>query len=71
MEIDNIRKYLGKKVFLILKSGYKYKCYLEENAMNGTTLSFKDKFDYDVDIDLSEISYISIAHEDMGKDGKA
>jgi hypothetical protein len=68
MEIDNIKKYLGKRVFLILKSGYKYKCYLEKNSLTGTTLSFKDKFDYDVDIDISEISYISIAREEMGKE---
>jgi len=67
MEIDNIKKYLGKRVFLILKSGYKYKCHLDKNSLNGATLSFKDKFDYDVDIDISEISYISIAREEMGK----
>jgi len=61
MEIETIQKYIDKKVYLILKSGFKYKIILRRDCVKGTTVSFLDKFGVPVDFDLSEIAFITIS----------
>ncbi len=63
MEIETIQKYIDKKVFLILKSGFKYKFILKQDCINGTTISFLDKFNVPVDFDISEIAFITISKQ--------
>lgn len=61
MEKETIQKYIDKKVYLILKSGFKYKIILRRDCVKGTTISFLDRFGVPVDFDLSEIAFITIS----------
>ncbi len=61
MDIETIQKYIDKKVYLILKSGFKYKIILRRACVKGTTISFLDKFNVPVDFDVSEIAFITIS----------
>lgn len=69
MEFENIKKYLEKEVFIRLKNGYVYTFYLSNDSINNNTISFKDKFNIPIDIDISEISFISYAR--IFKNGKS
>jgi len=61
MDIETLEKYIGHKVFLTLKNGFKYKFILNRENISGTTVSFKGKWNEDVDFDISEIAFITIS----------
>jgi hypothetical protein len=63
MDENTITKYLGRKVFLILKNGFMYKVFLGENSFNNNVLSFLDKDNNPVDIDISTIDFITISND--------
>jgi len=63
MEIHDIQKYIGTKVFLVLRNGFKYKIILKEEYIRGNTISFPDKFGNPVDFDVSEISFITLSND--------
>ena len=46
MERDQIRNYLGEKILLILKSGFKYTGTISE--LHDTSLTFLDKYNYKI-----------------------
>jgi len=62
MDIQDIKKYIGFKVFLVLKNGFKYKIILSDEYVKGNTISFLDKFGTPVDFDVSEISFITFSN---------
>ncbi len=64
MEEKNVEKYIGKKVFVILNSGFKYTFDLNKENISGTTISIpEDKFGEPVDFDIKEINLIKFAKE--------
>lgn len=65
MDKETIQKYIGHKVFLTLKNGLKYKILLNENLINDNCLSFTGKFDEPIDLEISEISFITISNEEV------
>lgn len=64
MDLQQINKYIGKKVFFTLKNGFKYKIILKKDYLNGTSLCFNDKYGNPVSFDISEINFIIISWED-------
>ena len=63
MDLQNIKQYIDKKVFFTLKNGFRYKIILKEEYVIGDTISFPDKYNNPVSINLSEISFITISKE--------
>jgi len=66
MEKKELYKYVGRKVFLMLTSGFKYKFDLEEEFIGENGLSFDDKFGNPVNFDFSAINFITISRDDRG-----
>lgn len=66
MNTEIIRKYINRKVLLTLKNGFKYKIFLKEEYINDNTISFKGKFGEPVDIDSSEITFITMSTDEGG-----
>ncbi len=71
MELQSIKRYIGKKVFLYLKSGFKYKFLLKKEYIIGNTISFTGKFGEPIDFDFEEISFITVSDDEREekKDG--
>ena len=63
MNAETLKKYVGYTVFLSLKNGFRYKFLLKEEYVNGDKLSFTGKFGEPIDLDISEITFITIADE--------
>ena len=63
MERADFDKYLDKRVFMILKSGFKYKVILTYDCIKETSLSFLDKFNNPVDVDFDDIAFITISND--------
>ena len=59
MKIEEFKKYEGKKVFLVLKSGLKYSGTLVRVNEASSTISLKDKYDLDVSLSIEEITLIA------------
>lgn len=56
MDVEQIKKYIGKKVLLILKNNYKFTVIIPDFSRN--SFSVKDKFGQDVTIDCDFVSMI-------------
>jgi len=56
MEENNVRKYIGKKVLVILRNNFQYTIIIPNFI--GTSFSVKDKFGADVEISCDFISFI-------------
>lgn len=63
MEIQTMSRYIGKKVFLTLKNGFRYKFQLNEENIVEDTISFEGKFGEPIDILISDINFITVADE--------
>jgi hypothetical protein len=59
MDIEKINKYLGNKVLINLKNGFQYKIFLSKDLIINDTLSFKGKYNEDVDVLIEDISFIT------------
>lgn len=64
MDIKDLEKYIGKKVFFILRNGFKYKIILKPEFIRGEILSFPDKFNDLVSFNISEINFIKVTNEE-------
>ena len=64
MDKDILKKYLNHKVLLTLENGFRYKFILQQEHINGDTISFLGKFGEPVDFKISEISFITFADGD-------
>ncbi len=67
MDKETIQKYIGHKVFLTLRNGLKYKILLKEDCLSEENLSFTGKFGEPIDLEISEISFITISNEEVWK----
>lgn len=56
MEENNIKKYIGKKVLIILKNDWQYTITIPEFV--GSSFSVKDKFGEKIEISCDFISFI-------------
>jgi len=56
MEENNVRKYIGKKVLIILKNNWRYTCLLPD--FQGSSFSIKDKYGEIVEISCDFINFI-------------
>jgi small nuclear ribonucleoprotein (snRNP)-like protein len=56
MEMNEIKKYEGKKVLIILKNNFKYTGYLP--ILKGSSFKFQDKFGTEVLIDCDYITFL-------------
>jgi len=56
MEENNIRKYIGKKVLIILKNNFQYTITIPE--FYGSSFSVEDKFGEHVEISCDFINFI-------------
>lgn len=65
MDKETIQKYIGHKVFLTLRNGLKYKIFLKEECLVEEKLSFTGKFGEPIDLEISEISFITISNEEV------
>ena len=68
MEKQDLIKYIGRKVFLTLTSGFKYKFDLEEEFIRENGLSFNDKFGNPVNFNFSAITFITISRDDRSSE---
>ena len=68
MELHSIKRYIGRKVFLYLKNGFKYKFFLKEEYIVGNTISFTGKFGEPIDITFEEISFMTVSDDE--REGK-
>jgi len=68
MDKQNLQKYINKKVYLVLKSGFKYKFVLKEEYIINESLSFKDYKNKDVDFDIEDISFITESTDEVQND---
>ena len=66
MEREQIRNYLGEKILLILKSGYKYTGVISE--LHDTSLTFLDKYNFKVLVSYDEIAVIAQARDQEADD---
>jgi small nuclear ribonucleoprotein (snRNP)-like protein len=57
MDEDKVRKYVGKKVLVILKNNFQYTITIPR--FEGSSFNVKDKFGKEVDIECDFISFIS------------
>lgn len=64
MEAKDLQKYIDRKVFLTLDSGFKYKFILKDGLISGEVISFTDKFGNPVDFNISTINFITISRDD-------
>lgn len=67
MDIQTIQKFFGRKVFLILKSGFKYKILLTQDNLKDRVLSFYGIHGEPVSVDIDEISLITISYDSRGE----
>lgn len=65
MQREDLFKHIGNKVLLIHKNGYKYKFLLLKSCIKETTISFRDKFDNLVDINIEDISIITTSNDEV------
>lgn len=56
MDEEEVKKYIGKKVLLILKNNYKFTVVIPE--FSGHSFSFSDKFNQRVTVECDMISMI-------------
>ena len=61
METKTVEKYLEKRVFVILKSGFRYTFNFKKENLIGNTISISDKFNETVDFSISDIILIKEA----------
>jgi len=66
MDLRAIERYIGRKVFICLKNGFKYKFLLERENIIGNIISFTGKYGEPIDIGLEEISFITVAEDEKG-----
>ena len=59
MEIEKIRKYIGKKVYLELGNGFKYTTIIKK--VDNDSITFTDKYDTEINVVCSFIVYIKEA----------
>lgn len=64
MELETIKRYIGKRVFLTLKNGFKYKVTLDKNSLTNKSLTFPDLFNNLISVDIEEINYIAEAYKE-------
>ena len=58
MELNNVKKYVGKKCRIILKNNYNYTTIIPE--LDGETINFVDKYGDAVSIDCNVIGIIQV-----------
>lgn len=61
MEENTIKKYIGKKVLIILKNNFQYTIVIPE--FNGSSFSVKDKFGENIEISCEFINFIKEVRE--------
>ena len=61
MDIETIKKYVGKKVLLILKNNFQYTVIIPE--FHGSSFSITDKFGEKADIECDFINFIKEKEE--------
>ena len=61
MEIEQIKKYLGQRIILILKSNFKYTGVISE--LHDSSLTFLDKYNFEILVSYDEISVIAPARD--------
>ena len=57
MNVEYIKRYVGKKVLVILKNNFKYTFVMPD--FEGNSFYIKDKYNHDVTIDCDMVSLIS------------
>ena len=67
MDKETIQKYIGHLVFLTLKNGLGYKIFLNPEYIIDDSLSFTGKFGEPIDLEISEISFITISNKEVGE----
>ena len=67
MDKETIQKYVGHLIFLTLKNGLRYKIFLNQECIINDSLSFIGKFGEPIDLEISEISFITISNEEVGE----
>ena len=65
MDKEIIKKYIGHKVFLTLRNGLKYKILLLPKCIIENNLSFTGKYGEPIDLEISEISFITISNDEV------
>ena len=61
MEEQTVRKYVGKKVLVILRNNFQYTIIIPN--FNGSSFSVKDKFNVNVEISCEFIDFIKELEE--------
>jgi hypothetical protein len=56
MEVNNVRKYIGKKVLVILRNNFQYTIIIPN--FSGSSFSVRDKFNANVEISCEFIDFI-------------
>ena len=60
MKSESLRNKISKKVFIVMKSGWHYEGIL--NAVSDETAFIKDRFNEDVELDIVDISTVTVKH---------
>lgn len=56
MEVENVKKYVGKKVLIILRNNFQYTTTIPN--FSGTSFSIISKFNEHIEIDCDYIAFI-------------
>jgi hypothetical protein len=56
MEIHKVKKYEGKKVYIILKNGFRYTCVIPEGITDSFTIV--DKFGNEMELSCDYVAFI-------------
>jgi len=62
MDIDTIKKYIGKNVMITCKNGWNYKIFLKEEYLTDDGLSFVGMHGEPIDFDYSFVDFITISN---------
>lgn len=65
MDADGVKKYIGKKVFLELKNGFKFTAVIPD--FSGTSFEITDKYGQWAYIDCDSIALIYQREDDMNE----
>lgn len=57
MDIENVKKYIGKKVHLVLKNNFRYTAIIPDFEMDSFTIV--DKFGKEIEITCDYISFLA------------
>ena len=70
MNKEDILKYIGYRVYIVLSNGFEYKLLLKPEYVKNDTISFLDKYNNPVDFSIQTISFITISKPEKGKNDR-